>query len=344
MIDTVRLTSQLLMHAPVAMRELYFSPRCGHTAPGAMRPSTWVLNSPNADPSRPRLTWTAAPDGLDYLSAEISLPTLLYGSNVSILTGDVQIKEALHTLTRFVCETANTSFDLENANVSRVDFCYHWRLKDQASVYAYLSALCSASVPRMTSRITGETTVDFISRSQTVSVYSKLDEVFNRVRQGAAAYQLMNAAVGVLRLEKRYRTSSACRRLARRLAVGNRVALNLLNANTALSVLEETMRDLGIDSSIESADTREIRLREYYGPGQRYLRLLGFLYASDSLGATNLVKLGVLSRSDYYSKLSELKRAGVWLMSPSKKRLPPLRLVYSRKEAIASLSAVRGVE
>src|SRR4051812_24292670 len=79
MIDTVRLTQAITMHTPQALLNLGFSPRCGHIA-RAKQPATWILSS--LPKSYPRLTWTAASDGHDYLSAEASLPKLMLGSNV----------------------------------------------------------------------------------------------------------------------------------------------------------------------------------------------------------------------------------------------------------------------
>lgn len=326
MIDTVRLTQIATMHAPSEMLELGFSPNCGHARRGA-RPAKWTRNVVSIDEARPRETWTAARDGLDYLSAEVSLPKLLYRSNAVMLQSDEQVETALRTLSQLVSETAQVHFDAASSLVGRVDFCCNWKLRQQSEVYDYISALRSATMPRMTRRITGDSTVDFSNRSQTVVIYSKLDDVFNQLRVGHASGEDLQWAVGLLRLEARFRTAASCRRLAAQLRLANRTAGTLLNFYVATSVLEVTMRNLCLDMTVDSGDSREARLREFYGVGPYYVRLLGFLWACEAHGAENMVRLGVCSRADYHRKVRDLKRAGVWLMCPSKRRLTPLRLV-----------------
>lgn len=280
----------------------------------------------------PRLTWTQGPDGQDYLTGEVSLPKMALGSNVEMLATDADIEDALGTMSDTVSEFARVNFDFMKANVGRVDYCYNWRFREPSYVYDYLEVLRGASVPRMTRRIIGNTTVEFFNDSQTVSAYSKLDETITRLHKANATREEVMAAFGVLRLEKRYRDAGACRRLTHRLGLPDRRAPSLLNTAVANLVLEETTKHLGLDMSIESGDLRETRLRQFYGPGSRYLLLLGFLAACDALGAENLVRLGVCSRAAYYAKKRDVTRAGTWSVTREKRKLPPLRLVEQQEQ------------
>lgn len=309
------------------MLKLGFSSKCGHDGSMCRHGVEWRLNPANRAGTLPRLTWRQGPDGLHYLTGEVSLPKMALRSNVEMLTTDTDIEDALSTMSYSISESARVDFDSANANVGRVDYCYNWRLRDPSHVYAYLDVLQGGSVPRMTRRIIGKTTVEFFNDSQTVTAYSKLDETISRLRDAKATGEEVVAAIGVLRLEKRYRDSGACRRLAHRLALPDRRACSLLNTTVANLVLEATTRDLGLDMSIDSGDVREARLRQFYGPGPRYLQLLGFIAACDALGAENLVTLGVCSRAAYYAKKRAVKRAGAWLVNRDKRKLPPLRLV-----------------
>lgn len=338
MIDSIRLTKRVSMHAPDLMRALRFSPTCGHADRKVTRPATWSLNPTAGGEARLRLTWKAAPDGFDYLSAEVSLPKLISGSNVYMLGTDFEMANALSRFSCLVSDCAHVHFNALTSNVNRVDYCYNWKLKEPADVYAYLNAFMGASLARNTRRVIGETTVEFSNRSHCVILYSKFDEMYKSLRDGKASSEALQAAVGVLRLEKRYLHAPACRRLARYLNLPNRWAPGLLNIEVATLVLERTMKQLGLNESVASGDCREARLREFYGPGQRYLRLLGFLAACDALGAENLITLGVCGRSDYYRKIQEVKEAGAWLVLPVKRTLPPLRLVQhsNNKESPAT--------
>lgn len=305
---------------------------CAHSAPPEVQRDfiftgeRYVLNPPPIkNRALPALTWSVAPNGLNYLSARVSVPKMLYGTNTVTVT-DSDVTRALSGITDFVSGVAGVDFDATTANVGRVDISHNFQT-GEAETYAYLSALRGASMPRMVRRAIDDGTVDFTNGSQKVCVYAKHAETARLAKQGKATAEDVRRAVGVLRVEHRFLNSGACKRLAERLKFPDRRADTLLRSFVSETVIDETMKNLGLDKAIESGDSRLALLRERYGFGSTYQRLAGFLALCDEHGADNLVRLGVVSERTFYRQRREADAAGAWLVSPVKRTLPPLRLV-----------------
>lgn len=334
MIDTVHLTQPLRMHARHVMRELNFEALCGHDRRYCTPHERWKRNPPGVATTLPRLTWSAARDGRDYLTVALSLPKLLLGSNVEMVMNQNCIDWALVMISQYVSEATRSEFNAKSANVTRIDFCHNWNLTP-IEVYEYLRVVAQASLPRMRRDLIGKSTVCFSNKSQVVEFYDKLSEVLSRLRNGKASDEEVTASVGVLRFEKRFLTNRACERLALKLGLANRRAESLLRVSVAESVMNETMKELGLDKASESGDARLARLLRAYGP-KRALTLVGFLALCDSYGADNLVRLGICKRSSYYKMRRDIIKVGAWLFTDSKRSLPPLQLVRSRAQLRAA--------
>lgn len=294
----------------------------------------YVFNpSPIKNHALPALTWSVAPNGVNYLSARVSVPKMLYGTNTVMVT-DSEVRRALNGITEFVSRVTGVGFDAETANVGRVDFSYNFQV-GEAETYAYLSALRAASMPRMVRRVIEDGTVDFTNGSQKVCVYAKHAETTHLAKHGKATDADVRASVGVLRVEHRFLNSGACKRLAERLKLPDRRADSLFRSSVTETVMDDTMTNLGLDRPIESGDSRLALLRECYGYGPAYQRLAGFLALCDEHGADNLVRLGVVSERTFYRQRGEVEAAGAWLVSPTKRTLPPLRLVRQPQASAA---------
>jgi replication protein CRI len=276
----------------------------------------------------PSLTWSAAPNGINYLSARVSVPKMLYGTNTLMVT-DSDIGRALNGITDFTSSVAGVDFNAATANVARLDISYNFKV-GEAETYAYLSALQKAFIPRLTTRrIINDGTVEFSNDSQKVCVYAKHAETAYLAKQGKATDEDVRRAVGDLRIEHRFLNSPALKRLATRLKCPDRHADSLLQSGVAETVMNDTIMSLGLDKAIESGDSRLALLRERYGYGSTYQRLAGFLALCDEHGADNLVRLGIVAERTFYRQRGEVEKARAWLVSPVKKTLPPLRLVRS---------------
>lgn len=322
-VDTILLRHAYTHHAPPDVQR-------GFTFTG----ERYVFNPPPIkNRTLPALTWSAAPNGINYLTARVSVPKMLYGTNtVTVTDGDVT--RVLNGITDFASGVAGVDFDAMTANVGRVDISHNFQV-GEAETYAYLSALRGASMPRMVRRVIDDGTVDFTNGSQKVCVYAKHAETAHLAKQGKATDEDVRRAVGVLRVEHRYLNSGACKRLAERLELPDRRADTLLRSFVTETVMDDTMKDLGLDKAIESGDSRLALLRERYGFGTAYQRLAGFLALCDEHGADNLVRLGVVSERTFYRQRREAEAAGAWLVSPVKRTLPPLRLVRNTQAASA---------
>lgn len=274
--------------------------------------------------ARPHLTWYLAPDGVGYLDAKVSLPKMLFGNNIQMIS-DADIPRAKDTVTGFVSDVVCVEFNAWTAPLGGLDVCHNWHV-GEAETYMYLHALRNAHLPRMVRRVIDTGTVDFINRSQKVVFYSKHAETMKRAQKGKATDEQLHASIGVLRGERRFTTTPACKRLAASLSVDSHRAEHLLTREVAEAVMSNTVKELGLDSRIESTDSRLALLREHYGFGKTYETLAGFLQLCDIHGADNLVRLGYHPET-FRRRRKEVEAAGAWLTNQTRATLPPLRLV-----------------
>jgi hypothetical protein len=129
MFDTVVL-NHAYMHAPP--REVlegfrWVGDRYVHNAP------------PVKNYARPQLTWSAAPDGINYLTARVSVPKMIYSNNVQMITG-ADISLALDTITGYASDVSGVAFDAATANIVSLDVCHNYQVGEE-EVFGYLNAL-----------------------------------------------------------------------------------------------------------------------------------------------------------------------------------------------------------
>jgi len=74
-----------------------------------------------ASANSPCLFCYPSPDGKYYLSIEASLPKILFGHNIAMLT-EAEIFQSLLMLSNFAAANFGVDFDALRANVARVDF------------------------------------------------------------------------------------------------------------------------------------------------------------------------------------------------------------------------------
>jgi hypothetical protein len=272
----------------------------------------------------PQLTWRTVPSGVSYLDARVSLPKMLFANNVQMLSG-ADIPRALDAVTGFVSDVVGVEFNAWTANIGRLDVCHNWHV-GEAETYTYLHALRNAHLSKMTRRVIDDGTVDFAHDSQQVVFYAKHAETQERAKVGKATDEHLHASIGVLRGEHRYVNSRGCISLASILKLDSRRADNLLTEEVAETVMHKTVKDLGLDKSIESGDSRLALLRERYGFTSTYETLAGFLQLCDTHGADNLVRLGYHAEK-FRRRRKQVEAAGAWLTNPTRATLPRLRLV-----------------
>jgi hypothetical protein len=323
MFDTVAVRHAEKLPSPVELGELGWRSACGH-APGKDDRQKWLLNLPN----KPRLTWSSAPDGGAYLTAECSLPKLLYGNNILMISDD-DMPSAFDSISDYVSELSGRDFDSRTALVGRLDICYNFQV-GEPNVNSYISGVSGGSIPRMRRNAINDSTVRFEGKQSKVMVYGKFLEVSHLQKQGKATPEEVTASCGVLRLETSYFKTPAIKRLAERYGFAERIACNLLSGEVAKGELEKSMCKLNLDKPIVTQDARLEALVRSGHTGTRIENLMGFLSLLDRFGE-DFYLLPELNykRATYYKRAKACRDAGVLRSGLSHKALPALKLVWN---------------
>lgn len=311
MIDTVQIRHRIPMLPLPELAVLGF-----HHERSKNGKTVWVRN----DKSRPRLTWSQTAGG-DWLSAEVSLPILLFGRN-TVQLRETDILPALDQLSVYVQEAVGVAFNAATALVGRVDYCYDFQV-GEANLLRYLAAVKQASLPRLNIHTVGNS-VSFGNKSRMVVLYDKEAEVTSR-RQGRQMPESVEEARGVLRLEVRYLRSKACKGLQEKYHLSAQTSHSLLSSDVARQEIASTLSALGLNKELPAYDRRIDRLREHYGDTRLVRSLVGFLSLFDTYGEDLWRRqIAGYSRSLFYDHRQQAKAANALLAS--KVSLPPLSI------------------
>jgi hypothetical protein len=295
----------------------------------------WVL-PPAVGTHAPNLTWSQQQDtGTAWVTAEVSLPKHVYGSNTRDLD-EKDLPRALDSVSAYTSEKTRVECDVRNGLVGRADYAENFSVGEQY-VPAYLDAALGGRLPhfRIPSR-EGETTVTFATKSsRQVQLYGKHAETLRLAEQGKATAADVRAARGVLRVESRFRTTQACARLAGRLKI-DRSALSLLSSDTARRVISMELEQLTLDRVVKPVSARLDTLLEHFGDAKVAAELYGFLALRDQYGdAFWRIPQFNISKPTYNRAVKKLKEAGLWLSAPDDRQLPPLTLARGRASKAA---------
>ncbi len=256
----------------------------------------------------PRLTWTHQErTGGSWLSSEVSLPKFYFGNNVEMLNPE-QLKTSLSDMQEFVETATELPFDVPSAKLGRVDYGYNFQMNDERVVKAYLRSFNGLYLAGYKRVSIDDETVTMKSKSRETCIYSKWRETF---KQKGASIELLQQATGILRFEPRFKNVAACSRLAKSLGLENNVQ-SLLTPATAKLQIQAEIKRLGIGKTIKTERNMIELLTEKFG--NRALDYYGFLKAREVLG-DNFWTSGIVSRSAYFRKTSELRKAGCLLVT-----------------------------
>lgn len=268
-----------------------------------------------------------------YLSAEASLPKLLYNHNVAVLD-QREIFLALEKLTEIASEKFGVFFNAFTAQVGRVDYCYNFSA-DSNLVHSYLSAATNACPKLLKRKILGKIeTVEFFNSQRKIYLYNKERQIESLISKDKARKKDPNpallearaAASGLIRLESRFNNSVAVQRLlVNKLKLGDRTARTLLDLDIAKKVLNDALIQFELNKPIPSFDQRIENLRSVYkSRGNRFQQLLGFIELCKYYGQDNLIDGGFIKKSSYYKNLKDLRDADALIYTDGKSFLPPL--------------------
>lgn len=260
----------------------------------------------------------------DFLRAEVSVPKLLFGNNIESV-GQTQIPMALKKISDYVSGIMGFDYDANSAKVSRVDYCYNFKLSAK-DVPLYINAIKGASLSKMQRVIYGDGTVEFKNNSSRILLYDKYQETCHSYKKKKATKEDVERSIGILRLEVRYVRAGSCQRFAKERLSAKHFPAYLFTEKAAEYALSSALNRLGLASRVESIDNRYAKILNYCSIKESE-RLLGFLHLSDALG-------GIENTKQYYSpatfkrRVSDIEKALVNLNTCSNVYLPPLELNF----------------
>lgn len=287
-----------------------------------------------------------SPDGKYYLSVEASLPKILFGHNIAVLT-QPEIIQSLLMLSNFATANFGIDFDALQANVARVDFCVNFDVGADR-IYAYLRAATEARPQRLKRRIIGKIeTVEFFNEQRKIYLYDKARQTQFLLRRDKIPSGIAASAVGLIRLEARFSNPVVIQRLiVDHLNLTDRAALTILDSAVAKKVLSEALIQFELDKPIIKLDRRVETLQKYYGYGSKLQQLLGFMQLCDLYGQDNLINRGIIKRSSFYQHIKDLRRAGALIYTTYHSPLEALSVecVISGKDTRHSSATVDSLE
>ncbi len=157
----------------------------------------YFRNAPSAN--SPCCFYYPSPDGKYYLSIEASLPKILYGHNITVLT-QTEVRQALLRLSDLATAGFEFNFDATGAQVARVDFCHNFNVGAD-KIHAYLRAATEARPPRLKRRVIGKIeTVEFFNASRKIYLYDKSRQTAALLRQQKISPEAARSASGLIRI------------------------------------------------------------------------------------------------------------------------------------------------
>lgn len=299
-----------------------------HSTTDALSAAGW---RPLFDPQTGQRTWCykegkgsrypylhvfSAPDGINYVSATVSIPGLVFGSNVQ-LPDEVQAQQALDDLTAYVGGKIGAELDPDEAIVWNIHFARNLNGLEE-DVFAKISSASNMIIPGYDRGSYRYSTLYYHSKGvgkeggkpRTICIYGKhADCIRKRFPQSD-----IQRAEGVLRLESRFKTPDAVQRLVKALPGErrSRKARALFRQDVSDFVLDpieklllNCWRESVVDNSLKTLAAKYGRRRSY--------TLIAFLVYLHQFG-DDFYKLGELgfSRSTYYGCLRDCRKAGIY--------------------------------
>lgn len=274
-------------------------------------------------PEGVKLNWSHDDaSGGSWLSAEASLPKFYTGNNVQTLN-ERQIKAALNEFQAYICEKTGFDFDIQTANLSRLDAAVNFQCKSDSEVQTRLKAYQNAVLPRYDRNTVNDSTVTLKNKSREICIYSKLDESV----KNKCAESVIDLSRGILRFESRLKTRRAVEQFGAKFQTANTVS-EMLTPRLTEELLTYDIDRVGVNKPIQSrADLFPALVRAFGNKAHQYE---GFLSAYDKYG-DNFYLVGGISRTEYYRKISDLKKAGLWLLT-DQTELEPLILTRRNQQ------------
>lgn len=275
------------------------------------RNPTWTLNAKSAA-ALPNLTMIQTPNDIWHLSAEVSLPKMLFGHNAR-LPNQAEVFQGLQIISEYVEANSGLRFDSKTATVSRVDFAKDFSLSE-ANVFQMIKKLSDKILPRMEKLLYNDSTLYFKAKTRQIRIYGKFREVLARKQ---AKPENIKAAKGILRCEHSYFKSYAIDSIAAKLSLPGKTTESLLTLDVSDFVMSEVLERLNFYELVTNDKTNLEKLLEIF-PTRKAMNLCGFLemvklrgelfYKDETLG---------FSKDSYFRDAKNCRKAKVWKQSKS---------------------------
>lgn len=266
----------------------------------------FALN-PVKDSTLPRITIIFTPDGIMHVSAECSLPRLLFGYN-SRLPSEAEIVVGLEMISRYVTAETGLEFDALDATVSIVHFAKDIHLGEPGA-YVAVDRLSRIKMKGLLKHVVDDTTIYFKNKSREIRIYPKLQEVYAK---GSELPEAIDYARGTLRFEycllNRYGVNSHVRKLG----LNDSTAKNVLRTEVSDRIFRELFNEINFPTLLVDERSRLQKLKAKFR-GRKAMTLDGFLNTVDQYGELFYKDpQHGFKKGAYYRAVIDCRKAGVW--------------------------------
>jgi len=275
------------------------------------RNPTWTLNAKGSE-TLPNLTIVFTPNGIWHLSAEVSLPKMLFGHNAR-LPNKVEVFEGLQIVSEYVEANSGLHFDAKTATVSRVDFAKDFSLSE-ADVFQLIKKLSDRILPRMDKLLYNDSTLYFKAKTRQIRIYGKFREVLARKYTKPENIKI---ARGILRFEHCLLKSYAIDSIVKNLSLPGKTTQSLLTQDISDFVMSEVLESLNFYELLTNDKMNLENLLEHFQT-RKAMNLCGFLEML-KLRGEHFYKDETLrfSKDSYFRDAQNCRKAKVWKQSKS---------------------------
>lgn len=220
----------------------------------------------------PRLTFSQTPNYLWHLTAEVSLPAWINGSNLELFD-ESKIDEGLWFVSEYVTEMSGMKFDAKEGRVNRVDFAKDFQIGER-DIRKVIGKISKIKVPRYNRTSINDETVYFQNKGKRQSKKIRIYDKHAEILQKDSTVEDKEKSRGVLRVETLMRTS-AIEIQRKKMGLPNRTANMVLTKEFADVVINETIGTLHSDTWLSNENIDINRLLEAYDAKQ-VIRFIGF--------------------------------------------------------------------
>lgn len=275
------------------------------------RNPTWTLNAKGAE-NLPNLTMINTPNGIWHLSAEVSLPKMLFGQNAR-LPNQTEVSAGLRMISEYVEANSGLYFDAHTATISRVDFVRDFVLSE-AQIFQVIKKLSDQILPRMDKLLYNDSTLYFKAKSRQIRIYGKFREVLSKKN---VKPENIKTARGILRFEHSFFKSYSVNSIVENLSLPDKTTHSLLTQDVSNFVMSEVLESLHFFELLSNDKTNLDILRENFS-ARKAMNLRGFLQMVTEHGE-NFYKdeSHGFSKDSYFRDAKDCRKAKVWKQSKS---------------------------